>query len=966
MAVHNLIGYCVNNEIDILCVQETRLVDVFLMSETLLHWTVHHTPADARGHGGVTTFVSFALSASIVSVETIIPHRCHQIWLKKFSVVNGYSPHSATAEHEAHMAQLASIDCSGPLPVFLLGDFNAESNTRTQASLLLDGLCQAAGLVSAGDALQRGNWTWRSPNGLHHRRIDHILFPVRWRSSAKRIRVVTPPHLSDHRLVAFDFKITFAVPKEKLKKAGDAGDHNFDALSASPALRDAFSMAFRGTATDATVPTDYPTFLARIECAATQVLPTEKDEPELEGSWLDPYVRIWDVRANNRNSIVTQDALMNAIEDNLVRQASDHIEAYIRKLNKQPWLAWKHVFALKRKEHDSGAILTADDYRHHFESLMRPAVVPELPPLTPPPPPQPPPLPFLEGDFTEAEFATAVSGMSNHKAVGPDQLHIEVFRCIDVVRAAVPIANHLFHHINDIDSLPQVLLDAYLTPIYKKKGDRASTANYRPVVLLSHLLKIVDRMVLLRMRASVDSTILPYQAAYRERRSCIQHILTLHQLQCKSRKSQNLPLYTLFVDFSRAFDSVDRERLGTVLRFYSVPETVIAFVLGTLQHQRLYARGSGGVTADWFTPSAGVMQGDTLAPFLFDLVIDYVLRHLPYSAGAQCSTTLQRHGRDATLRLPCLAYADDIALLSNSAAGCQLLLRTLERAAHEFGLRLNMGAGKTEVMITGDREDGWRLPRLLSDQPIPEVRSYKYLGWHCDVEGTWETDFAARKKNSWFVLKSYDHIWKSTVNDSLKQRLFYSLVIPVLTYAAATYPPTLGCRRKLHTVCNALMRRALNTKIFWKPEDAGIHTHTAELYATLPTVPTIMAYQFLSSWGHWVRDTEIRSVMHCVVNVLSTAHKTRNHKRGTRHMPASTIDRLTGLDMTESYVLAQDRSGWRANCFAAALAVERNMYDTWILPRRIHGVLEAAEHSRVLEGRRAALSAWLVDRRVFD
>ena len=359
-------------------------------------------------------------------------------------------------------------------------------------------------------------------------------------------------------------------------------------------------------------------------------------------------------------------------------------------------------------------------------------------------------------------------------------------------------------------------------------------------------------------------------------------------------------------------------------------------------------------------------MGDTLAPYLFDLVIDYVLRHLPYAVGAQCSAPSQRHGHDTTLRLPCLAYADDIALLSNRADHCQLLLRHLERAAHEFGLRINMGAGKTEVMITGDREDGWSLPRLSTGQVVPEVLTYKYLGWHCRADGDWEADFAVRRRNAWFILNSYEAIWTSTQPNYQKQRLFYALVITVLTYAAFTYPTTLHCRRLMHTACNALLRRALNTKIHWAPEDEALHTHTAELYHKLPTVPTIITFQLLSAWGHWVRDTELRMVAHCVVNVLSTSHPTRNHRSGTRHMPSKSLDLLLGMNMDESYFLCQDRTRWRAKCFDVALQVERNMYDSWILPRRIHGVLGAAEHSRTLENRRVALSRWLEDRRDFD
>ena len=103
--------------------------------------------------------------------------------------------------------------------------------------------------------------------------------------------------------------------------------------------------------------------------------------------------------------------------------------------------------------------------------------------------------------------------------------------------------------------------------------------------------------------------------------------------------------------------------------------------------------------------------------------------------------------------------------------------------------------------------------RQLEDQ-IPKVPLlvrplvYKYLGWMCTADG-WIPDFTKRTKSAWFVLRSYQKVWKSAVSDTQKRKLFYALVIPVLTYASFTYPNTLTVRRTLHTTCNAMLRYAL-------------------------------------------------------------------------------------------------------------------------------------------------------------
>ena len=745
-------------------------------------------------------------------------------------------------------------------------------------------------------------------------------------------------------------------------------------MSDDPALRTLFGAAFEAAIpTQPSSPTDYDSFLWRIK-QASAVLPRKGPAARRAPPWDNNVVRIWDARLQRSQNPTraSTDALLNAVDSAVVADATAQVESYVTLLARHPWLAWKHVFLLARKEHDSGSFNTAAAFTHHFAGIMCPPQLPDLPPLLPLPPPQPPPKAFPTGPFTTEEFELAVSKMANHKAPGCDLLQIEVFRCPHVCAAAVPIVNHIFDNSSlGIESVPQLLLDAFLTPIYKKKGDKDDVKNYRPVVLLSQLLKILDRMVLLRMRDSVDATVLLYQTAYRERRGCMQHILALHHLLCRSRKAHDHPLYVLFVDFSRAFDSVSRARLADVLRYYSVPESVITYILCTLEHQRLFARGSDTTSGVPITPTAGVMQGDTLAPYLFDLCIDYILRQLPYDAGCVCSDPMPIRVRgqapiDGTLRVPALAYADDIATLSNTSSNCQRLLSALESAAASIGLSINMGPGKTEVLIVGDREPGWSLPHLSTGAAIPEVDHYKYLGWNCTAAGDWESDFAVRRRNAWFVLRTYNEIWKSVVPNDTKRRLFYVLVIPVLTYAASTYPPSLYCRRKLHTVCNSMLRYALDTRIMWDPDEARAHIHTAELYDSYPTLPTVLSYQLLNTWGHWVRDVELRDMEHAVVDVLSTQLTLRNHRSGTRHNPAHTLEILTRLDADDSYALCIDRDAWRRHVFHCALDVEMQMYDSWILPRRIHGLLGPVGHSRVLEHRRSALTRWLHDRRVFD
>jgi hypothetical protein len=105
----------------------------------------------------------------------------------------------------------------------------------------------------------------------------------------------------------------------------------------------------------------------------------------------------------------------------------------------------------------------------------------------------------------------------------------------------------------------------------------------------------------------------------------------------------------------------------------------------------LHVRHNGETSTTAIQPVSGVIQGDPLSPFLFILVMDAVLRHLPYDAGALCDWRL-------LLRLPGLAYADDVVLLANTAPALRDLIAWFEAEALTLGLRLNTAPGKTEVL----------------------------------------------------------------------------------------------------------------------------------------------------------------------------------------------------------------------------------------------------------------------------
>ena len=95
----------------------------------------------------------------------------------------------------------------------------------------------------------------------------------------------------------------------------------------------------------------------------------------------------------------------------------------------------------------------------------------------------------------------------------------------------------------------------------------------------------------------------------------------------KSYVQKNLQATILFVDFQKAFDSIHRGKMEQILQAYGLPKETVAAIMILYRNTKVKVRSPNGDTdTDYFDIVAGVLQGDTLASYLFIICLDYVLR----------------------------------------------------------------------------------------------------------------------------------------------------------------------------------------------------------------------------------------------------------------------------------------------------------------------------------------------------
>ena len=133
-----------------------------------------------------------------------------------------------------------------------------------------------------------------------------------------------------------------------------------------------------------------------------------------------------------------------------------------------------------------------------------------------------------------------------------------------------------------------------------------------------------NRLILNRIRSAIDVKLRKNQNGFRPKRTTVAQILTLRRL-IEGVQANNLPTVLTFIDFKKAFDSIHRGKMVKILKAYGIPTNLLRAIESMYTNTKTKVISPDGET-DMFDITAGVLQGDTLAPFLFVIVLDYALR----------------------------------------------------------------------------------------------------------------------------------------------------------------------------------------------------------------------------------------------------------------------------------------------------------------------------------------------------
>lgn len=406
-------------------------------------------------------------------------------------------------------------------------------------------------------------------------------------------------------------------------------------------------------------------------------------------------------------------------------------------------------------------------------------------------------------DVTMDELRNVLSCIASRKATGPDNIQGSVFKaaiplthCLDPALANMASTLltqllDLMNHVLQTGEIPVAwrrseIVPLAKTPVPKDGGDT------RGISLISHVSKVFSALVARRLSSCPLAT---WQCGFRPKRGTMHAAAVLQQL-LQLHRYQDKELHCVFIDCSKAFDTVDRELMLAALKAHGVGDRILRALKNLYTDDVNYVRGHEN---DTFASTAGVKQGDNASPVLFVMVLDIIV-HL---------------AKLETFRVPCVTgpslnatvfgYADDLVLSHTDPAALQRNLDKLVAALAKFGLKVN--AKKTESFSL-DRDVPRQAPTLLvNGAPIAVVTVFKYLGRMVDSAATDKKDMTRRIAAGRRALLQLGRILLSQPL-TLAQRtaVLNQYTYPTMLYGSETWQPTLADRRKIAAVQTTALR----------------------------------------------------------------------------------------------------------------------------------------------------------------
>ena len=367
----------------------------------------------------------------------------------------------------------------------------------------------------------------------------------------------------------------------------------------------------------------------------------------------------------------------------------------------------------------------------------------------------------------ESQVYKLLKSLDISKATGPDNISGKMLK--ECAREIAPSLCKVFNVSLTLGCLPKDWRIANVTPIFKK-GSHNDAANYRPVSITSLVCKILEKIIYDHIINFLDThgILLDNQHGFRKQRSCETQLLSAINDWSESLENRT-PLDIIYLDFSRAFDSVPHKKLLYKLKKYGICNNVFNWLRSflTKREQRVVVNGK---YSSWSSVTSGVPQGTILGPLMFLIFINDICNNI-----------------DSTCRL----YADDCIIYRpirniNDVVSLQMDLNRLYKWSEKWLLKFNVK--KCKVMHISKNCNSLKMNYHIGKKQLEVTNCEQYLGIFISDDLSWKKHIQSIVSSSFQKLGLVNRVFYHCSPD-IKEKLYNHLVRSKLEYCCTVWDP---------------------------------------------------------------------------------------------------------------------------------------------------------------------------------
>ena len=904
---------------DIIGLSETKLKDSFNTTTTSNHMLFNSGVDINEKRANGVGFLIHSKLANCVSAFNNFSERICLIKLQKqfnnTNIIQVYAPSTSHDDDEVEQFYEQLQELTDTVPrrdeLFIMGDFNGKVGGIDEPGVVGPHSNVARGYNARGERLvnfckqndlfitntcfqHRRKYTWISPGDRVKNTIDYILTRKNMRFTITDSCTVAHPDISDHRLVRCKVKLENFV---KCKKP--VVTPRFDvAKLKSPGFTEQFATCVTENLEDSD---NVQGIMDNIENAlkTASITVLGKKNSNINEHWITQETK--DAVAQKRS--IRLNSGVKSIEYKLAKSTvkklckidkekaieRDHAKMAQLSSNQQYFEAMKHLKLSKQKpvkgwamkDSQNNTVHTVEEiletwasfYEKLYKSDRTTFTKIEEDPNDPIPP------------VTVAELESAIHKLKKGKAPGPDSitaemleaggkhLHTTLLKLIDLIILTRDVPEQM--NISEIITL-------------FKKGDRLECSNYRPISLLSHVYKLVMQIIYSRISGSLMAALPRNQAAYQRGRSTIEQIQSLQQL-IEKYNEYNINATICFIDYTKAFDSIDQQKLWNALRKYTDVQPAYINLLATL-----YESSKARVRTDIGTTRLidilrGVKQGDLASAVLFciALMVIMIITFEDFESGVSVGGEM----------LSDKGYADDFAIIADTVVKMRDVLSKLAANSKDFGLSINIP--KTRGMLIGNHPPDTII--YIDRSPLKMISIFDYLGRRLSNDADDTPAVKYRIGIGWDAFKKVQSIITSRhVSMRHKALTYETYVRPAVLYASETMTWKKDLLQRMEVFQNHILRWMTRCRLI-------DHIPLRELRrrTNIKTLSSHIIARKLKWYGHVKR-----SQLPVKVTVEGLVEGKRKRGRPRRRWRDDIRD-WTGQTWQELNRLSQNRKAWR-------------------------------------------------------